>query len=151
MAHVGRDEHRPDTLTTAQDVQRVAGLLATGRPTPQPAGSQVEEAFDELIEKAGLAATYPASQRPREDSEDEQGARRQRKACAVSFHDLRSTLLTQLGDLGVDETTRARIAGHGPKNVTQRYDPSTLKRMRAALEAFEELVFTALEQGGGER
>lgn len=29
-------------LTTAQDVQRVAGLLATGRPTAQPVGSQIE-------------------------------------------------------------------------------------------------------------
>lgn len=69
----------------------------------------------------------------------------------VRFHDLRSTLLTQLGDLGVDETTRGRIAGHGPKNVTQRYDRSTLERMRTALETFEELVFKALEQAGGER
>lgn len=114
----------------------------------------IEEAFDEIVEQAGLAATYAAPKRPGrpgEEGEPEKGARRKRKTCAVSFHDLRSTLLTQLGDLGVDETTRGRIAGHGPKNVTQRYDRSTLERMRTALETFEELVFKALEQAGGER
>jgi integrase len=114
----------------------------------------IKEAFDEIVEQAELAATYPAPAhpgRPGVEGEPAQGKRRRRKSCAVSFHDLRSTLLTQLGDLGVDETTRGRIAGHGPKNVTQRYDRSTLDRMRTALELFEELVFKALEQGGDER
>jgi integrase len=109
----------------------------------------VEEAFDELVERAGLAETYPAAERPArsdEEAEPEKGSRRRRKRCAVSFHDLRSTLLTQLGNLGVDETTRGRIAGHGPKNVTQRYDRSTAERMRVALTSFEELVFKGLER-----
>jgi integrase len=110
----------------------------------------VERAFDELVEQAGLAEVYPARERPgREQDEGGEGQKSggRRKRCEVSFHDLRSTLLTQLGDLGVDETTRGRIAGHGPKNVTQRYDRSTAERMRAALTAFEEMVFAALEKG----
>lgn len=109
----------------------------------------VEKSFDALVEQAGLAEIYPVAEQPGQHPDDEgkgQSEGYQRKRCAVSFHDVRSTLLTQLGDLGVDETTRGRIAGHGPKNVTQRYDRSTVERMRAALTAFEELVFGGLER-----
>ncbi len=109
----------------------------------------VEEAFDAIIENAELAEVYPVQERPGQaerDADEDQKPGRKRKRCAVSFHDLRSTLLTQLGDLGVDETTRARIAGHSPKNVTQRYDRSTIERMRAALTAFEEIIFKGLEK-----
>ena len=109
----------------------------------------VEKAFDDLVERAGLTEVYPAQERPgREQGEGGGEAKRgyQHKRCAVSFHDLRSTLLTQLGDLGVDETTLGRIAGHGPKNVTQGYDRSTAERMRAALTAFEAIIFKGLEK-----
>lgn len=107
----------------------------------------VEKAFDDLVERAGLAEIYPAQERPgRAKGEEKAKGGYQHKRCAVSFHDLRSTLLTQLGDLGVDETTRGSIAGHGPKNVTQGYDRSTTERMRAALTAFEEIVFKELEK-----
>jgi integrase len=107
-----------------------------------------EEAFDEIVEQANLSEKYPAVERlSRQKITGDEQSNYKRKTCAVSFHDLRSTLLTQLGDLDVDETTRARIAGHGPKNVTQRYDRSTLERMRAALCTFEDLVFNELASG----
>jgi integrase len=110
----------------------------------------VEEAFDEIVEQTGLAEKYPAVKRA--GYTPTEGSSYKPKACAVSFHDLRHTLLTQLGDLGMDEPTKARIAGHGPKNVTQRYDRGTLLRMRAGMEAFEEIIFRALglEGDGGE-
>jgi hypothetical protein len=64
----------------------------------------------------------------------------------VCLQDLRRTVLTLLGDLGVDESTKARIAGHGPKNVTMRYDRGTLERMRAALQKLEDLILEEEEK-----
>jgi len=112
----------------------------------------IEEAFDLIVERAGLSAKYPAAERAARAPQEKVGgpSTYQPKTCAVSFHDLRHTLLTHLGDLDIDETTRGRIAGHGPRNVTQRYDRSTIRRMRAALVAFEELVFNGLDREGDE-
>ena len=111
-----------------------------------------EEASDEIIERAGLSAKYPAVTRPGDSIHaDGKASSYQPKTCAVSFHDLRHTFLTHLGDLGVDETTRGRIAGHGPKNVTQRYDRGTLLRMRTGMVAFEEIIFDSLDRENRER
>jgi hypothetical protein len=105
----------------------------------------VERMFASVVEQAGLAKIYPAPPRPESLAvNDSTGTAKKSKyrpkTCAVCPQDLRRTVLTLLGDLGVDDATKARIAGHGPKNVTMRYDRGALERMRDALQKLEDLI-----------
>jgi hypothetical protein len=61
-------------LTTAQDVQRVAGLLATGRPTAQPVGSQVE-AISQPPDMPGGSQVVAAAERLQSASVSAEAAR----------------------------------------------------------------------------
>lgn len=105
----------------------------------------VERMFASIVEQAGLAEKYPMPPRSatlasNESTGTQKKSKYKPKTCAVCPQDLRRTVLTLLGDLAVDDATKARIAGHGPKNVTMRYDRGTLERMRAALQKLEDLI-----------
>lgn len=105
----------------------------------------VERIFTSIVEQAGLAQKYPAPARPELPTVEDSTGRAKKskykpKTSALCPQDLRRTVLTLLGDLGVDDATKAQIAGHGPKNVTMRYDRSTMERMRIALQKLEDLI-----------
>jgi len=66
------------------------------------------------------------------------------------LHSLRHTMLTRLGEAGVDAFTIMRIAGHSSVTVSQRYvhpTPETMERAFQRLEALNEKAARKLPEG----
>ena len=53
------------------------------------------------------------------------------------IHSLRHTMLTRLGEAGVDASTIMKIAGHSSVTVSQRYVHPTSEAMERAFEKLE--------------
>lgn len=66
----------------------------------------------------------------------------------VGTHDLRRTLATGLGDMGVSDEVIARILNHAPRTVTGRHynHAKYFAPMRRALEAWAEVVRDIVEE-----
>ena len=53
------------------------------------------------------------------------------------IHSMRHTMLTRLGEAGVEAFTIMRIAGHGSITISQRYVHPTSEAMERAFEKLE--------------
>lgn len=65
------------------------------------------------------------------------------------IHSLRHTMLTRLGEAGVDAFTIMRIAGHSSITISQRYVHPSPEALERAFERLEALNSTASKQGLG--
>src|SRR5690349_12343108 len=66
------------------------------------------------------------------------------------IHSLRHTMLTRLGEAGVDAFTIMRIAGHSSITVSQRYVHPTPEGMERAFERLEDLNAQKFQQAEAE-
>jgi integrase/recombinase XerC len=64
------------------------------------------------------------------------------------IHSLRHTMLTRLGEAGVDAFTIMKIAGHSSVTVSQRYVHPTSEAMERAFEKLEAFNSGANGKGG---
>jgi integrase len=156
------------TLTVRRQVQCVYGQTSVHQRTKTPAGQRTLPIPPHLLERLHAHGecgrdsrlVFPSDEgTPMQPSNFERhwrGARNRKGEVregmrgkaglpkSVTFHHLRHTCATRLGELGVIEEVRAAILGHGKRGVTQHYTHATIQAMRRALEAYErELVRAA--------
>jgi integrase len=67
------------------------------------------------------------------------------------LHSLRHTMLTRLGEAGVDAFTIVRIAGHSSITVSQRYVHPSPEAVERAFEKLQNLHSVSLQSNGQKR
>jgi integrase len=113
--------------------QRAAELLAARK----------REAVDQSVFSSGTGKPYRDTYLARL----QQGVR-EKLGWSNEFviHSLRHTMLTRLGEAGVDAFTIMRIAGHSSITVSQRYVHPTPESLENAFEKLENYSRTAITQ-----